>query len=157
MKKVILGLIFAAAVVGIGIYSAIDLGEKSPVYASGKIVLPSEHAKAALGIKTLYLVVYDLDSPMPMPYGAVKFRLEDPINSGPFFDFAITKEKIIVMGAAMGGGEKPLPKRMRIKARLDKDGNAGPDRPGDISGQVAEIPFGKSDVVITLDTVIPTS
>ena len=69
MKKVILGLIFAAAVVGIGIYSAIDLGEKSPVYASGKIVLPSEHAKAALGIKTLYLVVYDLDSPMPMPYG----------------------------------------------------------------------------------------
>ncbi|RZA18592.1 MAG: hypothetical protein EOP10_20865 [Proteobacteria bacterium] len=41
---------------------------------------------------------------------------------------------------AMGGG--PLPKNIRLKARLDKDGSAGMDSAGDLTGQVDKAKLG---------------
>ena len=76
--------------------------------------------------RVLYVVVYDMDSPMPMPYGAMKERLDSPATAGVFFPLTITKEKLMVMNP-----NRPVPQRMRLKARLDKDGNAGMDQPGD--------------------------
>ena len=65
----------------------------------------------------LYVVVFDMDSPMPMPYGAMKERLDSPATAGVFFPLTITKEKLRVMNP-----NRPVPQRMRLKARLDKDG-----------------------------------
>ena len=49
----------------------------------------------------------------------------------------------------------PPPKKMRVKVRLDKDGVAGRDQPGDIVGQVEHIVFGADNVNVKLETKVP--
>jgi len=46
---------------------------------------------------------------------------------------------------------------MLVKARLDKDGNAGPVQAGDITGQnkTGAVLVGAGEVDVTLDTVVP--
>ena len=151
MKKMFIVLIFVVGTIGMGLYFAIKTGEKSPFYSQGQLVLDAQLEPSAGDFETLFMIIYDLDSPMPMPFGAVKFRLDKAPRKGAFFDFSITKEKLMVMRE----GEIPPPKRMRIKARLDKDGVAGPDQPGDITGEVSEISFGQSGVSIVMDKLIP--
>ncbi len=145
-------MVLVAAVVGL--MTAANMGEKSPAYARGQVSLPAALSADAASIKTLFIVVYDEDSPMPMPYGAMKERLRSPITAGEdwSFDFLITKEKLQVMN------ERALePKRMRLKVRLDRDGVAGPDQPGDLTGQVQGVPFGSQDVQIAIEQVVAGS
>jgi hypothetical protein len=139
-----------AAVIYFGILAAIQTGEKSPKFVEGVMSLPKELESKTTGINTLFLVIYDLDSPRPMPYGAVKFRLADPVKAGEFFPFVVTKEKLQVMG---GMGAAP-PKRMRLKARLDRDGFGGGDQPGDITGEIPEVAFGSSGILISLNKLV---
>lgn len=139
------------AVVAIGVKLAMDTGQKSPIYAMGTLEISDELAASAQGIDTLFMVLYDQDSAMPMPYGAVKFHLDQPAKPGRFFDFVITKEKLQLMGMA---GQGALPRNMRIKARLDRDGQGGRDQAGDITGEVAPVVFGSQNVVIKMSTKI---
>ena len=150
MKKVVLfSFVGIIAIAVLALFSASEHGEKSPFFAQGTIELDPALVEDADGIATLYVVVYDMDSQMPMPYGAMKERLSEPAKGGKFFPLAITKEKLMVMNPNM-----PTPKRMRLKARLDKDGGAGMDQPGDLTGEVRDVSFGQSDVTIVINKKI---
>lgn len=151
MMLALAGLVLAV-LMGVAL---VQMGEASPVYASGKIALDESLADKAKGIRILYLVVYDADSPMPMPYGAMKERLEEDAVSGEFFDFMITKEKLQVMMAR----DDPMamaahPKNIRVKVRLDKDGLAGMDQPGDLTGSTGPMAFGAENVTIKIDQYV---
>lgn len=93
--------------------------------------------KKTAGIRTLFLIVYDADSPRPMPYGAIKIDLKEDAK-GKFYTGELTTENV----QTMGGGA--VPKNIRLKARLDKDGSAGMDSPGDLTGQVDKAKAGDS-------------
>ena len=47
--------------------------------------------------------------------------------------------------------DAPMPKFLRIKARFDLDGTAGPDQPGDLTGGLDHVPFGEHNVQIKID------
>ena len=47
-------------------------------------------------------------------------------------------------------GEDEWPAQFKLKARLDQDGSAGPDQPGDIVGEVFPVTLGQSDIEIRL-------
>ena len=53
----------------------------------------------------------------------------------------------------MGGPNKPKPKTMRIKARLDVDGQAGRDQPGDIVGEATQVAYGSTNIAIELNKI----
>ena len=91
----------------------------------------------AKGIRTLFLIVYDNASAMPMPYGALKVDLKADAK-GTVYKGDLTTGNI----TRMGNPSAPLPKSIRIKARLDKDGSAGPDQPGDYSASVDKVDVG---------------
>ncbi len=91
--------------------------------------------KKDAGIRTLFVIVYDADSPRPMPYGAMKVDLKDDAK-GTFYTGDLTSENV----QTMAGG--PLPKNIRLKARLDKDGSAGMDAAGDLTGLVEKSKLG---------------
>ncbi|MBC7531864.1 MAG: hypothetical protein H7318_09815 [Oligoflexus sp.] len=115
----------------------------SHAFAADKIVsLEVSIDDAALikkdaGIRTLFIILYDADSPRPMPYGAVKVDLREDAK-GAFYKGDLTSENI----QTMGGG--PVPKNLRLKARLDKDGSAGMDQPGDLVGTVEKAKAGET-------------
>lgn len=93
--------------------------------------------KKDAGIRTLFIILYDADSPRPMPYGAVKIDLKEDAK-GAFYKGDLTSENV----QTMGGG--PVPKNLRLKARLDKDGSAGMDQPGDLVGTVEKAKAGET-------------
>jgi len=147
MKNVkLLGAAIVIISMAIALVMAIRMGEKSPIYVSGTISLEQGLEDRARGINTLYIIVYDAESQMPMPYGAVRKRLSEPATPGAFREFSITREKLQLMNENL-----PSPRYMRIKARLDLDGIAGMDQPGDLTGEVERVVFGSEGVDIHID------
>ncbi len=98
-------------------------------------------------IRTLYITLYDADAPTPRPYGAMKVILDKDAAKGTLYRGALTSETVMIMG---GGA---TPKNLKIKARLDKDGSAGPDEKGDLVGIVEKVAVGASTTV-TIDKAI---
>jgi hypothetical protein len=128
--------------------AALFFGQTSPIIAEGKILLKPEFEAQAQGMRTVYIIVRDPASPMPMPFGAMATTLsEDP--SGTVMSFKLTKDNLRVMNAA----SEP-PKKITIKARLDMDGLGGADQAGDIVGAAENIDWGAQDVTVTLDQLI---
>jgi hypothetical protein len=101
---------------------------------------------AAAGSQALFITVFDPSR--PMPYGALKKTVDGEL-SGEIYEFALTNESLMRMMPDL-----PWPQVMRIKARLDRDGQGGPDQPGDVVGEVTDIPAGAEDVVIKLDHLV---
>jgi len=58
-----------------------------------------------------------------------------PVRS--FIDFRLSDESLTVMTPG------PVPEAIEIKARLDKDGDAGKDQPGDLVGTLKRVKAGK--------------
>ena len=146
MKNVkVIGILLGIIVTAAAIYTAINMGEKSPVIVSGQWKLEPSLQNQPIYSKTLFLILYDANSPMPMPYGAVKESLSQPPKPGEAYPFFITKEKIQTMRP-----NAPLPEVLRLKIRLDLDGLAGRDQPGDFSGEIKKIDKGTRGVTITL-------
>jgi hypothetical protein len=103
--------------------------------------------KAAAGIRTLFLLVYDITSERPMPYSAIiKVDLEKDAQ-GIFYKGVIEISNTAVMTVG------PVPKKMKIEARLDKDGDASTDEPGDLVGFVEGVKPGTA-VNIMIDQSI---
>jgi len=126
--------------------SAGEKKNKPELIASGTLILEkSDLITKAKGIRTLFLIVSDPKSPRPMPYGAKKIELEKDA-SGKFYKFEITTANLMTMGQ-----HAAVPKQIRLKARLDKDGSAGMDQPGDIVGISSSLELGSSDINIVLD------
>jgi hypothetical protein len=151
MKKILLpSLIVLIAIVAMSIVSAFNFGEKSPIYVKGKVRIDDELRDSLQGVSTMFVVIYDLDSPMPMPFGAMRERLSaEQLASGSPIPFMVTKEKLQMMNP-----NAPMPKRMSVKVRMDKDGLGGRDQPGDLTGVISELRFGASDVTVDVNELV---
>ena len=155
MKKIhVVGGIIILITIVIGVATALKTGEKSAIYVSGRVLLDPALVEKADGIRTLYLILYDADSTVPMPYGAVRERLSESMREGSGYNFLITKEKIQTMRP---DAQHFPPKNLRVKARLDKDGRAGRDQPGDLTGMVGQVPLGTTDVELKISQYIGPS
>ena len=149
MKKIVLASsLLIAAIVGIAIYTAFKTGQPSVVYAAGKVTLSDELKAEASGVRTLFVTVFDAESDMPMPYGAMRETLSaDP--EGAFGSFFLTPERLQVMNPSA-----PAPTKLRIKVRLDRDGQGGMDQPGDLTGEITGVALGSKDVEILINKKI---
>lgn len=145
-NRILVGL--GITVVTLSLAAAFFFGEKSPLIASGKIILPESMTLQAQGMRTLYIIVRDADSPMPMPWGALSITLSGE-PQGEIYSFILTRENLSIMNSAA----EP-PKRLNIKARLDMDALGGADMPGDITGVKNDLPFGSRDVTIELSELV---
>lgn len=148
MKRItLIGIIIVALVAVIALSVAFNTGEKSPIYVAGTVELPSEMRADAEGIQTMFVTVFDEESPMPMPYGAMKERL--PADLTQPIEFSLTKEKMQLMNP-----DARMPRYMRVKVRFDKDGMGGADQPGDLVGVVEHVQFGADNVRLKIQQKI---
>jgi hypothetical protein len=145
-----LGLIGGAGILLIIVIAAVtagQMGETSHAYARGQVVLGDAVAEKAEGIQTLFIIAAGMDRPMPL--GALKKTLSGDGKAGVIYDFVLTNESMMRMDP---NGQ--FPDEFKLKARLDRDGTAGPDQPGDLVGEVNPVMIGDSGVVITIDKVV---
>ncbi len=116
-------------------------------FATLEVTVEDKVAKAATGVRTLYVIVYDSESKMPMPYGAMKVDLKADAK-GSIFKGDLTTANVQRMNP-----QAPFPKTIRLKARLDKDGNAGMDQPGDVVGKAVGIKVGDNAKIVINTTI----
>jgi hypothetical protein len=83
--------------------------------------------------------VFDENSKLPMPYGALRSEINSLEEKKEFF---LSEHNLTVMNPAA-----PKPQKLRIKARLEQSGQAGPDKPGDLTGE-SLIDIGSETTVI---------
>jgi cytochrome c-type biogenesis protein CcmH len=105
---------------------------------SGTIAVAPGLAAKAAGKPVLFIIART-ERPGP-PLAVVKM-------ANPKFPmkFTLSQANVMVQG-------RPFQGNLRITARLDSDGSAGPGQPGDIEGASAGlVPVGSKDIVITLD------
>lgn len=133
-----------AACIGAALY----FGKTSPVIAEGNVSLAPGFDAQAQGMRTLFIIVRDPQSPMPMPYGAMVSTLPNE-PSGTLMSFKLTKENLRVMNES-----QTPPQKITIKARLDLDGLGGADQPGDIIGILENVDWGATNLTINLDQLV---
>jgi len=148
MKKLgLIGVVAIGAVIVIAAITAGQMGETSHAFARGKIVLSDQLSGAAAGTRTLFIIASGPDRPMPL--GAFKKTLGSDAK-GAFYDFVLTKDNMQRMM-----GDEAWPETFKLKARLDKDGMAGPDQPGDLVGEVFPVSVGAEGIEIRIERLIP--
>ena len=113
--------------------------------AEGKVTLAKTLTDKAKGIRTLFISVYDAASTMPMPYGASKAEITKDA-AGEFYTFKITRDNLMIMA-----GEATPPTKINLKFKLDKDGGAGRDAPGDLVGEVKGVQWGSKGIAVAID------
>lgn len=150
MKKLLpIFALLLVGVIGFGLYHAASTGKQSPIILSGVVKIDPFLQNKILSQNTLFLVLYDQDSPMPMPFGAVKERVDtEKLKSGEI-EFLITREKIQLMNE-----NAPNPKNFRFKARIDLDGMGGRDQVGDMTGELKGLAFGTSNVTLNINQLV---
>lgn len=134
------------AVIGLVVMSVGQFASKSTVFARGSLVLKDGLQTQAKGIRTVFIVIYDEESPAPMPYAAIREVLSEDA-SGEFLNFILTKDNMQIMNQQ----SHKTPSKLRIKARLDRSGTAGLDQPGDIVGELSGVSAGAEGLKIVLD------
>jgi hypothetical protein len=58
--------------------------------------------------------------------------------------FRLSQEHVMMPGVKLEGN-------VRLVARVDADGSAGPAKPGDLEGQLASVAVGSAGVTLTVD------
>lgn len=148
MKRItLIGILVVGLVALFAILAALNTGEKSPIYVAGTVELPGEMRADAEGIRTMFVTIFDEETQMPMPYGAMKEYLPDDLSKP--IEFALTKEKMQIMNP-----NARMPRYMRVKVRFDKDGMGGADQPGDLVGIVEHVQFGAENVRLKIQQKI---
>ena len=145
MKNIwLIGTVVLALAVIAAVFTAIYTGEKSKIIVAGKIKIAPHLQAKAQNIRTLYIVLRNAQATSPMPYGAYVDRTGN-------HTFILTKDNVQLMGNA-----EAEPTSLNIKARLDADGQAGIDQPGDLVGELKNIALGSTDVLINISKEIGT-
>lgn len=138
------GTLVTVAVILIAFVLLFPAGQKLPSIVKGKVTIKESLIPDARGIRRLFVVLYDADSERPMPYGAITFSIK-PVESATVRPFNLNFENLNVMNKSI-----PIPKNFRIKARLDVDGIAGPDKLGDLVGESSPVAFGSDNVQVKI-------
>lgn len=139
--------LFSCLMLGLGLSVSPFVKAADQKFATVEVTVEDKVAKTAAGVRTLYVIVYDSESKMPMPYGAMKVDLKADAK-GSIFKGDLTTANVQRMNP-----QAPFPKTIRLKARLDKDGNAGMDQPGDVVGKAEGIKVG-DNAKIVINTAI---
>lgn len=109
---------------------------------AGRVTIAPELADRVAETDVLYVIVRRPQGP-PRPI-AVK-RIDRPRFP---VEFAVTREDVMIRGTQLTG-------MVEVVARLDKDGSAGPARPGDMEGAFERNPtlVGGKDIEIVIDKI----
>jgi len=139
----------AGSVAVAAIIAAMQFGDQSPLIAKGKVVLAPSLLEKVQDHKTLFIIVRGPE--MPMPIGAARKELSTPVSTanGVVYDFVLTKEFLQMMQP-----DQALPPKITIKARLDVDGQGGPDMPGDLVGETRDVALGANEVQVLIDRIV---
>lgn len=133
---------------GLGIGTLANAAGKVQKIATVEVNVKDGVAENAAGIRTLFVIVFDQDSPMPRPWGAMKVDLKADAK-GTIYKGDLTTDNTMVMA----GPGSPIPKKLRFKARLDKNGSADPDQAGDAIGTILDVAPGGSTKIL-IDTTV---
>ena len=144
----LLTIIGGLAVVLVAVGLAFIVGEKSEVYLSGEVTVAPQLQDKAKNISTIYLILRDAESKIPMPYGAYRDRVD--FTQADSYRFVITKEKLQLMQQ-----QAEVPRTFNLKVRLDADGYGGIDQTGDLVGELTNVAFGTKSVKLTVVREIP--
>lgn len=148
MKKIgLVGIVILGVILAIAIISAGKMGETSHAFAEGTIKVDPQLFEKAQGIETLFIVMTGPDRPMPL--GALRKSVKLKEN-GDLYRFLLTKDNMQMMM-----GDQTVPESFKLKARLDSDGQAGPDQPGDLVGEALDVKRGQKGIEIVISKVIP--
>ena len=150
MKRIprwVLPVTVVAIIGAIGL-SAAKFADQPIIFAKGDIDISPELIEKMAGIETLFIIVHDADSQMPMPYGAFRDTITLSDKS-QITDFILTPERLQIMRPDM-----PAPKNFRLKVRLDRDGQGGPDQPGDLVGQIDSVAYGSENIHVTINKLV---
>jgi hypothetical protein len=139
--------LFPCLLIGLGLSVSPLMQAADQKLASLEVTVDDKVATKTLGIRTLYVIVYDTESKMPMPYGAMKVELKADAK-GSIYKGELTTANVVSMNPGA-----PLPKTLRLKARLDKDGAAGKDQPGDAVGNIASVKVGETAKIVINSTI----
>lgn len=137
-------VIGGVVVVLVAVALAFVVGEKSEIYLAGEITVDPLLRDKARNISTVYIILRDAESKIPMPYGAYRDRIDFSNNDS--YRFLITKDKLQLMQQ-----QASVPSVFNLKVRLDADGYGGVDQAGDLVGEQAGITFGTRAVKLTID------
>jgi len=147
MKKVGLFIgLGVVVVIVVAIVMAGQMGETNYAFARGKIVLDESLIEPASKASTLYIIISGADR--PMPFGAFRKSITSPPGKD-VYDFVLTKDNIQAMMDM-----STWPNEVKLKARLDIDGVAGPDQPGDLVGELYPVTLGSKDLVLKIDRLV---
>ncbi|TWW12794.1 hypothetical protein E3A20_00290 [Planctomyces bekefii] len=149
MKKV--GLIIGiglVGIVGVAIMTAGQMGETNHAFARGKVVLDESVRDRSQGFRTLFIIALGKDRPMPL--GAFRKSIDGELK-GELYEFVLTKDSLQLMPGAMGAD---FPDEFKLKARLDQDGSAGPDQPGDVVGEIESVKKGSEGLELRINRVV---
>ncbi|WP_141732326.1 hypothetical protein [Oligoflexus tunisiensis] len=138
---------FPCMVLALGLSASPFVNAADQKLASVEVTVDGEVAKKTSGVRTLYVIVYDNESKMPMPYGALKVDLKADAKG------SIYKGDITMANLQRMNPDAPAPKSIRLKARLDKDGAAGKDQSGDAVGQVDSVKVGDAAKILINKTI----
>lgn len=150
MKKSSTLIILASLVVVCTVIAvtASSFSDKPEIVVAGELRIDDSISDYAIPNRTLFLVIYSQDPSKPMPLAIMKEPIR--VSEGGFIrKFSISPDKLQRMMS-----HDPIPKTFRIKARLDRDGQGGPDAPGDVITNVTDIQYGSENVVIKFDQKI---
>jgi cytochrome c-type biogenesis protein CcmH len=132
---------FAAIAAWFGLVHSCDPQPGEPVIA-GRVLIAQALADQVRPTDVLFVIVR---RPGGTPRPLAAKRIENPKFP---VSFEITNADVMVQGSELRG-------MVDVIARLDRDGQAGPARPGDIEGRYAKNPTlsGGRDLEIVLDNV----
>ena len=111
---------------------------------SGTVTITPELEKNLTSTEVLFVVARPADAP---PFGPpVAAKKISPVKFPQ--DYTLSQADVFFEGVTLSG-------KVNVFAKLDKDGNAGPPRPGDLEGEHKGNPVnvGQSHVDITIDKV----
>ena len=124
----------------------VQFAQMNPVFLSGEVLLPPALVAQAEGKRTVFIVLFADDGrPLPMPYAAAKFHLPEEPLGGTILRFTLNENNLQVMNPS-----RPRPQNVRVKARLDSTGVAGPDKEGDLVGEIPHVALGTTGLKISL-------
>lgn len=148
MKKIgLVGIILLGIMIIIAIMSAGKMGETSHAFAEGRVILDARLADQAKTVETLFIVMSEEGKPMPL--GALRKSVKMK-QDGELYRFLLTRDNMQMMM-----GSQDVPEYFKLKARLDRDGQAGPDQSGDLVGEVVGVKRGQRGIEIQISRIVP--
>ncbi len=112
---------------------------------SGRIVPKTELLGQLASMTTLYIAVFDEDSPAEVPYLSRRLDLTRPIDRDGI-EFTASD----AVWTPLYLPSHPL-RRLMIKVRADRDHRPGPDEAGDIIGVAKGLVPGQSAIHLVLE------